>query len=83
MKRSITISGCSKLPLREYNTRQESVGKMINWELCKKFKFDYTNKLYIRNPESVLENETSKILWDFLIKTDHLISARQEQVIVS
>ena len=30
----------------------------------------------MRNIESVLENETLKTLWDFEIKTDHLISAR-------
>ena len=29
------------------------------------------------NQESVLENETQKILWDSEIQTDHLISARQ------
>ena len=27
--------------------------------------------------ESVLENETHKILWDFAILTDHLITARR------
>ena len=26
---------------------------MIHWELCKKFKFDHTNKWYIHNPEFV------------------------------
>ena len=31
----------------------------------------------MQNPESVLENETHKILWDFEIHADHLISARQ------
>ena len=31
----------------------------------------------MRNPESVLENETLKLLWDFDIQTDRLISARQ------
>ena len=36
------------------------------------------------NPESVIENEMHKILLDFDIQTDHLISARQpDQVIVS
>ena len=29
------------------------------------------------NPESLMENETHKVLWDFEIKTDHLISARR------
>ena len=33
-------------------------------------------KLYMHNPESVLENETHKTLRDFQIQTDHLISAR-------
>ena len=49
---------------------------MIHWELCKKFRFDYTNKWYIHNPESVLENEMHKIPWNFEIKMDRLISAR-------
>ena len=35
------------------------------------------------NPESVLENETHKPLWDFETQTDHQISTRQpDQVIV-
>ena len=50
---------------------------MIYWKLCKKLKFDLTNKWYFHNLESVLENETHKILWDFKIQTDHLISARR------
>ena len=34
--------------------------------------------------ESVLENATHKLLWDFEIKIDHLILARQpDQVIVN
>ena len=28
-------------------------------------------------PESVLKNETHKLLWDFEIQTDHLISTRR------
>ena len=60
------------------------MGKAIPWELCKKFKFNHTNKRYMHNPESVLENKTRKILWDFEIQTDHLISARwPDQVIVN
>ena len=30
--------------------------KSTNRKLCKKFKFDHTNKWYIHNPESLLEN---------------------------
>ena len=31
----------------------------------------------MHNQASVLENETYKLLWDFDIHTDHLISARR------
>ena len=34
------------------------VGKMIPWELCKNFKFDYTKKRYMHIPKSVQEKET-------------------------
>ena len=34
------------------------------------------NKWYMHNPESVQENEMHKILWDFEIQMDHLISPR-------
>ena len=30
----------------------------------------------MHNQDSVLVNETPKLLWDFEIQTDHLISAR-------
>ena len=48
----------SKLAQKEYKTRQDWVGKVIVWEMCKKFKFDLTNTWYMHNPESVLENDT-------------------------
>ena len=59
-----------------------SSGKGIHWELCKKFKFDHANKWYMHNPASVLEKETHKLLWDFDIQIDHLISARQPDLII-
>ena len=76
------ISECSKLAQKEYETRHNLIGKVIHGELCKKFKFDHTNKSYIHNPESVLENETHKILWGFEIWTDHLISTRGPDLVL-
>ena len=63
-----------KFAQKEYKTRHDCVGKVIHCEMCKKFKFDHTNKWYMHNPTSVLENDTHKLLWDFDILTDHLIS---------
>ena len=34
------------------------------------------------NPTSVLENDTHKLLWDFDIQTDHLISTRRPNLII-
>ena len=76
------ISKYSKLAQREYKTRHNWVGKVIHWEMCKGFKFDHTNKWYMHNPAPVLENDTHKLLWDFNIQTDHLISARRPDLII-
>ena len=37
------------------------VGKVILWELCKKLKFEHTNKWYMHNPEIVLESDTQRM----------------------
>ena len=72
----------SELAQKEYKTRLNWVGKVIHRKMCRKFKFDHTNKWYMHNPASVLENDTHKLLWDFDIHTDHLITARRLDLIV-
>ena len=63
------ISECRKLARKEYKARHDWVGKVIHWEMCKKFKFYHTNKRYKHNPAPVLDNHTHKLLWDFDIQT--------------
>ena len=58
------------------------MGKVIHWETRKKFKFAHANKWYMHNPEPVLENDIHKLLWDFDIQTDHLISFRRPGLII-
>ena len=36
----------------------------------------------MRKPDSVVENKTHKLLWEFEIQTDHLISARRPDLVV-
>ena len=76
------ISERSKLSQKEYKARQDWMGKVIGWEICKKFKCDHTNKWYMHNPAPVLENYTHKLLWDMDIHTDHLISTRSLDLII-
>ena len=56
---------CSKLAQKEYKARHDWVGKVIHWEMCRKFQFVHTN-----NPAPVLENDSHKFLWDFNIETE-------------
>ena len=62
--------------------RHDLVGKVIHWEMYKKFKFNHTNKWIMHNPAPVLENDTYKLQWDFDIHTDHLISDRRPDLII-
>ena len=62
----------------DYKSMPVWVRKVIPWELCKKFKFDDISKWYMHKSESVRENKIHKLLWDFEIQTDHLISLKDE-----
>ena len=62
--------------------RIDLVGKVSHREMCKKFKFDHTNKWYMHKPAAVLEEEKHKLLWDFEIQTHHLISARRPDLMI-
>ena len=50
--------------------------------MYKKFKFDHANKWYMHNLEPVQENDTNKLLWDFDIQTDYLLSARRPGLMI-
>ena len=75
------ISECSKLA-QEYKARHDWVGKVIHWEICRKFQFDHTNKWYMHNPVPILENDSQKLLWGFNILTDNPIPARRPDLII-
>ena len=50
--------------------------------MLEKCNFEAGDKWYEHEPESVLENEDYKILWDFSIQTDHVIEARRPDLVV-
>ena len=72
------------LPSFKSEREKKSLKKdaIMQWELSKKLKFNHTNKWYMQNRESFQENETHKLLWDFEIQTDHLISARRTYLVI-
>ena len=76
-------SRCSKLAEKEYKRNHDNLGKIVHWKLARKCDFEAGNKWYEHEPESVLENEDCKILWDFSIQTDYVIEARRPDLIVA
>ena len=63
--------------MQQTNTKEvqdlpDWVGKLIHWKLCKRVKFDHTTKGLMHKSESVLENQTHKILQDFEVRTNDL-----------
>ena len=46
------ISECSKLAQKEYKGRHNWVGKVIHWEMCKKFKFDHCQQMVYAQPST-------------------------------
>ena len=70
-----------KLAQKEYKRRHDSVRRF--WEkFCEKLGFDRARLWYEHEPESVVENENFKILWDFTIKCNHMIEARRPDIAV-
>ena len=76
------VSGYSKLSQKEYKRKHDNLGERIHWKLARKCNFKAGDKWYEHEPESVLENEDYKILWDFSIQTDHAIEARRTDLVV-
>ena len=65
------VVSCGKLA-QEYKSKHDNLGKIVHWKLVRKCNFEAGDKWYEYEPESVLENEDNKILWDFSIQTDNV-----------
>ena len=76
------FNGCSKLAQKEHKRRHDNLGKIVHWKLARKSNFEAGDKWYEHEPESILENEDYKILWDFSIQSDHVIEARRPDLAV-
>ena len=61
--------------------KHNKVAKKIHWLLWKKFYLECNDKRYKHVPDSVLENEGCKVLWDFPIQTDIVIEHRRPDIV--
>ena len=76
------VTGCSKLAQKEYKRKHDNLGNIVHWKLARKCNFQAGYKWHEYEPESALENEDYKILWDFSTQTDHLIEAQRPDLVV-
>ena len=61
------LCGCLKLAQVEYKKKHDIVGRVVHWELCRKFRLECSDKWCEHTSRSVAENEEVKLLWDFKI----------------
>ena len=76
------VSSFSKLAQKEYKRRHDNVARGIDWDLSGKCGFERNKRWYNHVPESVLENEDYKLLWDFSVRTDHEREARSPDLVI-
>ena len=76
------ISGCSKVAQKECKRRHNNLEKKVHWKLARKCNVEAGDKWYEHGPESVLENEDYKMLWDFSIQTDHVIEVWRPDLVI-
>ena len=55
------MAECEKLAQNQYkNWRHDGVGKVIHWELCKKYGFDYTDQQLNHNRPDIVIHDKEK-----------------------
>ena len=76
------ICECSKLAQNDYKKRHDNVARVIHWELSHMNGIPNADKWYEHSPESVIETEEVKLLWDFNIQTDKEIKHRRPDIVL-
>ena len=75
-------SGCTPLAATMYLQRHNRVGKIIHWGILKHFNFLVSRNYWDHVPAAVAENNDMRVLWDFNLFTDHLVTARCIDIVV-
>ena len=75
------VSGYTQLAGTQYKTKHDNVAKYLHWLLCGKYDVQQEHHWWKHNPDSVVENNFVKILWDFNIFVQ-VISVRRPNIVV-
>ena len=76
------LSACPKLAGSEYIRRHNEVAKILHHGISQHHNIPTTDRTWLHQPEAVTETDEVKILWDFEIRTDRIITARRPDIVV-
>jgi RNA-splicing ligase RtcB len=76
------VAGCSTLSLTDYLARHNDMAKVVHQGLAKECGLvEKEEPYYIVKPETVLENEQYKLLWDMSLQTDRAVEANRPDLV--
>ena len=60
----------------------DKMAKIVHWKLHEKYGLKSNERWYEHEPESVVENDRVRLLWDANIQCNHIIEARRPDIVV-
>ena len=76
------ICGCSSIAATEYLQRHNKIAQYIHWKVCRSVGMTTSDMWYNHQTEAVMENNNTKVLWDFQVHTDRPIRANRPDIII-
>jgi hypothetical protein len=76
------VSGCSFLANGEYKRRHNNICEQLHWNILASHNLTKESHWWKHQPAPVIENENIKVLYDFDVRTDKVISARRPDIIL-
>ncbi|TWW67382.1 hypothetical protein D4764_02G0004230 [Takifugu flavidus] len=74
-------AGCKMLAGKAYMERHNQVAGIVYRNICTEYGLEVPGTRW-ETPPKVVENEQTKILWDFQIQTDKMVVANQPDIVV-
>ena len=76
------LSACPVLAAIGYLQRHNSVASLIHKHICEFYGIPTCEKPWLYTPQPLVLSNNVKIMWDFGIRTDHIISAHRPDIII-
>jgi len=75
------VAGCTTLAPSEYTNRHNKVAGYSKWTICNHMGLQITDKYYENTPEREIIVNSTTIMWDVPVITNHTIPANRPSII--